>query len=142
MTDNDNPVNDIMWAAFLQWALGDAQFRDAFTADTGRSFMPAPKSPLAAMIDNATGINKAEVEHFIAWATVRHWGMPFAPVKFAKRVFEMRAAGELPWMTDEDVTPVMDADRQRHDGESNLTAVSKRKASPSPVGADGRSSAQ
>lgn len=104
----DNPINDLMWSGFLSFTLGDARFREGFTADTSRKFMPAPRNGLEAMIDNATGINKQEVEHFMAWVTVRHWGLPYAPAKFRERVLEMRAAGLLPWMTDADVNPVVE----------------------------------
>ena len=67
------------WAACLRWAIGEAQVRADFEAATGHRWshsataMPMA-SALEAMIDSATGHDKAYVEAFIAWFNENVWG--------------------------------------------------------------------
>lgn len=98
MTEFD-AINEGFWASFLQFALGDEAFRVAFTNETGWAF-PQPRNGLAAMIDEATGHGAAVTEQFMVWATMRHWGFAYAPVKFQRHIRQMAQAGELTWLRD------------------------------------------
>jgi hypothetical protein len=67
----------VAWIDFLQYAVGDANMRLLFTADSGEKFLPAPRSKLDAMIDSLCGADKHNdglMLKFIRWATKWHWG--------------------------------------------------------------------
>lgn len=61
------------WAACLSWAIGKAEIRAEFEAETGRRYT-APKTPIDAAIDKATGYSDAYVAAFIEWANANIWG--------------------------------------------------------------------
>jgi hypothetical protein len=61
------------WASCMSWAIGEPEIVGAFRADTGNKWRPA-QSGLDAMIDKATGADKAFVEAFIRWANDNVWG--------------------------------------------------------------------
>lgn len=62
------------WVSFITWALGNADVRAQFEAETGNRYS-APKDALAAMMDEATGYGRSYVEAFIPWANERLWGL-------------------------------------------------------------------
>lgn len=61
------------WAACMSFALGNAEMRAAFEAETGMTYSP-PKDRFTAMIDDATGFGRSYVEAFVKWANVKVWG--------------------------------------------------------------------
>lgn len=78
----DNPIMAGMWLSAIRVALDDDKFRKAFEADTGKRFMPPPRSALDAMIDKATGVNEMLADAFVDWFNDKVWGEdPFAASK-------------------------------------------------------------
>lgn len=70
------------WAAFVRWAYSEPDARAAFTRETGIAWPAAPKSALDAMVDAVTGYQEHAVFMFAQWATVRHFGLEYAPEAF------------------------------------------------------------
>lgn len=70
------PAQDYLWPAWfgcLHWAVGDPDVVAAFRADTGEQWTPG-RSPLAQMIDTATGADKAFFVAFAQWMNANIWG--------------------------------------------------------------------
>ncbi len=69
----DNPVMQVAFRDFMNWAIRQPDIIAQFEAESGRKWRPAP---IEAMIDKATGHNHpAETAHaFAAWAIVQLWG--------------------------------------------------------------------
>lgn len=57
----------------LLWATREPEIIEAFRREAGVAYRPA-RTPLDAMIDEATGAHKAIAEAFIAWFNVHVWG--------------------------------------------------------------------
>lgn len=57
------------WGDFLNWAIEQRDLREAFVAETGRTF------------DKDRG-----VVHFAFWATASQWGSEGVPAAFLKRM--------------------------------------------------------
>jgi hypothetical protein len=74
------PETDVLmqvaWRDCLLWSIHSKQpdFMAAFTAETGLSFPPSPKSPIEAMIDHATGANEAIASRYVEWFNENVWG--------------------------------------------------------------------
>lgn len=62
------------WLGCLAWAISERDILARFMAETG--VRPA-SSPIARMIDAATGHGDAIPEAFIAWFNANVWGDPF-----------------------------------------------------------------
>ena len=84
--DPDGVVHDqIMagaWAGFLHFAYGNPEARVAFTRETGIAWPAAPTSAIDAMVDAATGYQEHACFMCAQWATVRHFGLGYAPEAF------------------------------------------------------------
>ena len=61
------------WAGALSAAIKEPEILAQFRADTGNNWEPA-RSPLDKMIDEATGVDRAFVEEFVAWFNTNVWG--------------------------------------------------------------------
>ena len=66
-----DPLMEVAFADCVRWAWRDPQTRQAFEEETG---MSSAKDPMGAMIDEATGYDKAVAERFIRWVTEEMWG--------------------------------------------------------------------
>ena len=81
---------DAAWAAFVRWAFQQAELRQRFTAETGIRLYSPPKSPIDALIDQATGapttISERDLNAFVKWATVELWGLDDAPEAYRKEI--------------------------------------------------------
>lgn len=62
-----------VWASALQFSIGHRETLAQFTADTGLTYS-APRSPLDAMIDKATGADADAVRAFVVWFNANLWG--------------------------------------------------------------------
>jgi hypothetical protein len=85
------------WTGCIDWASRTAEPRRDYEAETG---MVAPGAnanlpAISRMIDEACG--RTDPLKFMAWVSIRLYGLSFAPEKFQARVREMHAAGMLPW---------------------------------------------
>ena len=82
----------------MTFAIGHKEFLDQFEKETGRKPPTPAKSPMDAMIDEATGHQEKSMKQFTdafaIWATVNLWGVEFAPAKMRK-VIESMDAGVL-----------------------------------------------
>ena len=61
------------WLGCLQWAIGEPGIIAAFEKDTGLHYS-APRCPIDAMIDEATGLPEKIVTAFIPWFNENVWG--------------------------------------------------------------------
>lgn len=66
------------WRGFVSWAYSDDRMREAFTAQTGIVWPPAPKNGLSLLIDRATGAEEARAGAFAIWAS-EQWGEEHCP---------------------------------------------------------------
>lgn len=71
-------VANIMWPSFIDLAWRDPDARKEFTAATG-TILDEQRSPMARMIDDATGYGDSVVAKFVEWMTVEHYGVEYAP---------------------------------------------------------------
>ncbi len=81
-TDSDDrepmTLHAIAWRDCLDWALFDDQVRDHFRDETGID-LRQPDSPIAQMIEEATGKRTADVGRFIEWFNAEIWGPDHVP---------------------------------------------------------------
>lgn len=61
------------WVDCLRWASSSPEIIERFQKETGVRVRPI-RSPLDAMIDNATGYNRDCFEKFVAWFNENIWG--------------------------------------------------------------------
>lgn len=66
-----DPLMEATFASFVQWAWRDEKTREAFENETG---MRIARSPIDAMIDEATGYQGEVMEAFARWVIVNVWG--------------------------------------------------------------------
>lgn len=73
-----DPLTTGVWVGFLKWAVGHAEIRDEFKAETGHDLDSLVSgSPLDQMMDEACGRPRAMFVAFADWVTLRHWnGQP------------------------------------------------------------------
>lgn len=94
----DDFFQELAWRDFMTFAIGHKEFLDQFEKETGRKPPTPAKSPMDAMIDEATGHQEKSMKQFTdafaIWATVNLWGVEFAPAKMRK-VIESMDAGVL-----------------------------------------------
>lgn len=72
--DKDHPVNISAWIGFLNWAIGVEELRQQFTEETGILIPTAPRTPLEAMIDEATGYQDDWMRKYVVWVSEAYWG--------------------------------------------------------------------
>lgn len=61
------------WVDALRWAIGEEKVLADFRKATGNAWTP-PKTPIDAMVDSASGADKAFIEAFVAWFNENVWG--------------------------------------------------------------------
>lgn len=61
------------WLGCFRWALQDPDILAAFQAATGMHWQPG-RTPIARMIDDATGMEQAFMVAFAAWMNATLWG--------------------------------------------------------------------
>ena len=69
------PARDYMipaWLSCLYWAVGDADMMDAYRTATGDNWRPS--GGLNAMVDAATGADRAFFLRFAGWFNTNVWG--------------------------------------------------------------------
>ena len=72
--DKDHPLNIATWTGFLNFTIGEERLHREFEEATGTKIPAAPKSPIEAMIDKATGYQESWIMPFIVWVTETYWG--------------------------------------------------------------------
>lgn len=77
----DNPFMAAAWLSALRFASCHPEIVAAYEEDQGRKFLFfAERSPLDAMIDQATGAEAVALDDFVDWFNEVVWGDdPFAP---------------------------------------------------------------
>lgn len=84
-TGMGNPLMDIAWRDFINFAAQHDEIVAQFNHETGSSFM-LPGSPIELMIDGATGKVEADAKAFVFWVTKWHWGLEYAPEKLRREI--------------------------------------------------------
>lgn len=70
------PVMHQAFVDFISFAIDKEEFREAFKKDSGIDLdAVVPKTPLDAMIDEASGFRDSIFTAFIEWVTKNHWGV-------------------------------------------------------------------
>lgn len=69
-----NPVGQMAFVGLVQYAVTQEDVRERFWMDTGLKVPQSPASPIAAMIDKATGFDSAWAAPFIDWCWEHLWG--------------------------------------------------------------------
>ena len=84
----NDPIMAAAWLSACQVGFERPEIRALFEADRGRPLSSPPKTPIEAMIDQATGAARAEAEEFVEWFNREVWGEdPFADeCSFAERL--------------------------------------------------------
>lgn len=80
---------EIAWRDFILWAYRFPEIRSAFTAATGKSLYTPPRTPLDAMIDQATKYDSDSaqtLDEFVRWVTKEYWGEECAPEAYKAAV--------------------------------------------------------
>ncbi len=70
----DNPLMQLAFRDFVFWLWDQEVYRRLFETETKTPPLLAAKTPLEAMIDEATGANGEYVEKFVEWAIKTQWG--------------------------------------------------------------------
>lgn len=85
---NESIIMEAAWYSFVDWAGCQQSILDEFHAATGLRYQPPPKTPLDAMIDQATGYDKQRIENnkkvfeeFVLWVSENVWGLDESPPK-------------------------------------------------------------
>lgn len=73
------PIHVGMFVSALGHALGNEEMRAAYQAQTGKTPYQVPSNPLDAMVDQATGADRAAIEDFARWFAKEVWGPDEAP---------------------------------------------------------------
>ena len=66
----------IAWRDCLMFTVENKNMLTQFSKDTGYKVIPPATSPLAKMIDEATGVNADFPEKFVEWFNKTIWGPP------------------------------------------------------------------
>jgi hypothetical protein len=71
----DNPIMAGAWYAAVKWAASEKDALEAFEKATGiKPVFAETRSPIAKMIDHATGYEDASVTAFVDWFNEHVWG--------------------------------------------------------------------
>jgi len=73
------PIHVGMFVSALGHALGNEDMRAAYQAQTGKTPYQVPTNALEAMVDQATGADRAAIEDFARWFAKEIWGPDEAP---------------------------------------------------------------
>lgn len=74
-TDSWETILGVAWVGLCEYLISQPEARAAFKADTGKNLDSlVNRSPLDAMIDNATGYQSEIMAAWCDWVTVNHWG--------------------------------------------------------------------
>lgn len=64
------------WVGCVRWAIGKREMRDAFKSDTGFDIdRLLTRTPVEAMFDEATGLDRDLLLKFCDWVTENVWGI-------------------------------------------------------------------
>jgi hypothetical protein len=61
------------WLGCISWVSKSPQIIEMYCQATGSTYQPA-RSPIEAMIDQATGRGESEVRKFVLWVNENLWG--------------------------------------------------------------------
>ncbi len=85
----------VAWYEFLLATFEEPNARAWFREDTGFD-LDMPRSPIARLIDSATGREREMFEQFIEWATERLWGLESAPKAYQDELAKRRGSEVTP----------------------------------------------
>ncbi len=78
--------NTLAWRDFVMFAWQQDEMRRAFTASTGVTLPSGSRTPIEAMVDEATGAQADALAAFMRWVTVEHWGLEHAPQTYRDEI--------------------------------------------------------
>lgn len=87
--DNKEAFQEILWGAFINWAIREPEMWESYARDTGKR-NPFPQGELEKAIDRACGYaplgNESLCHDFIKWATENVYGVTFTPQKILEKL--------------------------------------------------------